>query len=287
MEIVIKNLEHIYMKKTPFEKKALDKINLHIKSGEYIAIIGHTGSGKSTLVQHINGLLRPTSGSITIGDTTVTAKKKGNKLSELRRIVGMVFQYPEHQLFDETVEKDISFGPNNFGFSEEIISKRIKEILPLVGLQESLLTKSPFDLSGGQKRRVAIAGVLASKPKVLILDEPTAGLDPVGRRQIMDLFQQLHHQEKLTTILVTHNMAYAAKYADRIVVMDNGEITALGTPNQVFASVEYLQQLGLDIPQSLQFQKKIEQKFSVKLTEALLTEEQLIKAIVHLVKKGT
>ncbi|MCD8500869.1 MAG: energy-coupling factor transporter ATPase, partial [Bacillaceae bacterium] len=251
------------------------------------AIIGHTGSGKSTLVQHINGLLRPTSGSITIGDTTVTAKKKGNKLSELRRIVGMVFQYPEHQLFDETVEKDISFGPNNFGFSEEIISKRIKEILPLVGLQESLLTKSPFDLSGGQKRRVAIAGVLASKPKVLILDEPTAGLDPVGRRQIMDLFQQLHHQEKLTTILVTHNMAYAAKYADRIVVMDNGEITALGTPNQVFASVEYLQQLGLDIPQSLQFQKKIEQKFSVKLTEALLTEEQLIKAIVHLVKKGT
>lgn len=285
MEIIIKNLEHVYMKKTPFEKRALHNINLHINSGEYIAIIGHTGSGKSTLVQHINGLLRPTSGTITVGDTLITAKKKGNKLNDLRKLVGMVFQYPEHQLFDETVEKDISFGPTNFGFSKEIIAKRIKELLPLVGLQESVLNRSPFDLSGGQKRRVAIAGVIASKPKVLILDEPTAGLDPVGRKQMMDLFFQLHNQEKLTTILVTHNMEYAAKYADRIVVMDKGHIVNSGTPSEVYKSAEHLQQLGLDIPQVLRFQKKLEQKFCTLLSKDLMTNEQLVEAIVRLVKK--
>lgn len=285
MEISIENLEHVYMPNTPFEKKALQNINLHINSGEYVAIIGHTGSGKSTLVQHINGLLKPTTGTVRVGEVNIEAKKKTKNLYKLRQLVGMVFQYPEHQLFDETVEKDISFGPNNFGFSKDEVSLRIEQLLPLVGLQPNILNRSPFDLSGGQKRRVAIAGVLASKPSALILDEPTAGLDPQGRKQMMELFYKLHKQENLTTVLVTHNMDLAALYADKVVVMDKGKVVRLGSPKEVFRSVEYLHNLGLDMPQTLQFQKKLEYKFKTKLPEDIVVKEQLVHGVVGLIEK--
>ena len=282
MEIKFKNLSHTYMINTPFEHRALNDINLHIKSGQFVAIIGHTGSGKSSLIQHMNGLLLPTSGSIQVGDFLIEAKKKNKQLKQLRQLVGMVFQYPEHQLFDETVEKDISFGPINFGCSIEDAKKRVREVLPLVGLSEDVLTTSPFDLSGGQKRRVAIAGVLASKPKLLILDEPTAGLDPIGRTTMMELFLRLHQEEKLTTVLVTHNMEFAAEYADYVIVMDKGTVFMEGTPEEVFQSPKELQEIGLDLPEALHLASLIEKKFQVKLSGPLLKNENVVKAIAAL-----
>ncbi|RXJ03069.1 energy-coupling factor ABC transporter ATP-binding protein [Anaerobacillus alkaliphilus] len=285
MEIKITNLSHVYMPKTPFEHQALTNINLHITSGMFVAFIGHTGSGKSTIVQHINGLLKPTSGVVQIGDTVIEASKKNKKLKELRRAVGMVFQYPEHQLFDETVEKDIAFGPMNFGFTREEAYQKAKEVLPLVDLTEDILQKSPFDLSGGQKRRVAIAGVLASKPRVLILDEPTAGLDPVGRKKMMELFLSIHQQEKLTTILVTHNMEFAAMYADLVVVMDKGQVLRQGTPEEVFKSLHELQEIGLDVPETVQLARLLEERFKSKLPQNLFTKDKLVEAIVPLVNK--
>ncbi|MFN7253291.1 MAG: energy-coupling factor ABC transporter ATP-binding protein [Anaerobacillus sp.] len=282
MEIKIKNLEHIYMPKTPFEHKALENINIHIKTGQFVAIIGHTGSGKSTIVQHINGLLKPTTGSVQVGDVLIVANKKSKQLKQLRQTVGMVFQYPEHQLFDETVEKDIAFGAINFGIDKVEALKRVKDILPLVKLDESVLQKSPFELSGGQKRRVAIAGVLASKPRILVLDEPTAGLDPIGRKQIMELFLSLHKEEKLTTVLVTHNMEFAAMYADLVVVMDKGKVFMQGSPEKIFTSREQLNKIGLDVPQTVQLAIMLEKKFRVKLPSNLFTNELLADAIAQL-----
>lgn len=272
------------MPKTPFEHRALTNINLHIKSGQFVAIIGHTGSGKSTIVQHINGLLLPTGGSIQIGDILIESNKKNKQLKQLRKMVGMVFQYPEHQLFDETVEKDIAFGPINFGYPREEALKQVKEILPLVNLDESVLQKSPFDLSGGQKRRVAIAGVLASKPRILVLDEPTAGLDPIGRKQMMELFLSLHKQEKLTTVLVTHNMDFAALYADIVVVMEKGRIFMQGTPEEVFKSSEQLKAIGLDVPETVQLVRMLEEQFETNLPPNLFSKEKLVEAITHLIK---
>src|SRR5690625_3780273 len=206
MDITFKNVSYTYQPNTPFAHVALKNVSFHVPSGSYVAIIGHTGSGKSTLIQHLNGLLTPTEGEVTIGNYTLTKGRKQRDLKKLRSEVGIVFQYPEHQLFEETVEKDIAFGPTNFGFSEEEIKESIYELMPKVGLPLDLLERSPFDLSGGQMRRVAIAGVLATKPKVLVLDEPTAGLDPRGQKEMMDMFHQLHEAENLTTILVTHSM---------------------------------------------------------------------------------
>lgn len=283
MEIKITSLDHIYMPNSPFEHKALTNINLHIESGMFVAIIGHTGSGKSTIVQHLNGLLKPSSGMVQIGDKFfIEAGKKNKQLQQLRRAVGMVFQYPEHQLFDETVEKDIAFGPLNFGCKEKEAYERVRNVLPLVNLDESILQKSPFDLSGGQKRRVAIAGVLASQPRVLVLDEPTAGLDPIGRRQIMELFLHLHHQEKLTTVLVTHNMEFAATYADLVVVMEKGSIYKQGTPREVFSNREELIKIGLDVPETIQLALLIEKKFNKQLPSNLFTIKDLVKSISEL-----
>lgn len=287
MEIKIKNLNHVYMPNTPFEHHALKDINIHINSGQFVAIIGHTGSGKSTIVQHINGLLKPTSGSIEVDNILIDSKKKNKQIKQLRKNVGMVFQYPEHQLFDETVEKDIAFGPLNFGDTKEVALQKVKEVVPLVQLSDDLLQKSPFELSGGQKRRVAIAGVLVSKPSVLILDEPTAGLDPIGRKQMMELFHSLHKREKLTTILVTHSMEYAAMYANKIIVMNNGEVFMQGSPKEIFISAERLRKIGLDIPDTLQLALMVEKKFNVKLPNDLFSNESVIEAITMLLEKET
>ncbi|WP_100374471.1 energy-coupling factor ABC transporter ATP-binding protein [Bacillus sp. FJAT-45037] len=269
MDIIFKSVEHRYMVGTPFEKTALHPINLHIPSGSFTAIIGHTGSGKSTLIQHINGLLRPSAGEVLIGTHIIHAEKKKQSLKELRRHVGLVFQYPEHQLFEETVVKDICFGPMNFGLSEEAAIKRAKEILPLVGLDETILEASPFQLSGGQMRRVAIAGVLAIKPSVLILDEPTAGLDPEGRQQMLELFSQYHQEYGTTTILVTHHMEDAAKYADQLVVMNQGAIDMVGDRDEIFKEANRLKQIGLDLPETIKLLEMIKVKFDLQTVPRL------------------
>lgn len=285
MEIKVTDLEHRYMPGSPFERLALSDVNLTIPSGKFIAVIGHTGSGKSTLIQHLNGLLKPTKGGITIGDRTIRANEKVKNLKPLRKKVGIVFQYPEHQLFEETVEKDICFGPMNFGVSEEAAKQKAKELLPLVGLNESALHKSPFDLSGGQMRRVAIAGVLAMEPEVLILDEPTAGLDPRGRTEIMDMFYNLHKEKQLTTILVTHSMEDAAIYADEIIVMDGGKVFMKGTPEEIFSKPDEIRSVGLDVPETIEFLMKLEEKFSVKLSRNAYTIDALSNEIAALLSK--
>ena len=233
MIMKIENLNYIYNPNTPFEKKALDNINLEINQGEFIGLIGHTGSGKSTLVQHLNRLLKPTSGKIIIDGVDITNKEAN--LKEIRQKVGLVFQYPEHQLFEETIYKDIAFGPKNLGLNEEQVRERVKEAMELVGLDyEELKDRSPFELSGGQKRRVAIAGVLAMKPKILVLDEPTAGLDPRGRDEILGEIQQLYEKENMTIILVSHSMEDIAKLVNRILVMHRGKVVIDGKTRDVF-----------------------------------------------------
>ncbi|TQR18905.1 energy-coupling factor ABC transporter ATP-binding protein [Psychrobacillus vulpis] len=285
MDITLQQVSYAYAKNTPFEKRALFDVDLHIASGSYQAIIGHTGSGKSTILQHLNALLKPTDGSINIGDVEVKADKKNKQLREVRQKVGIVFQFPEHQLFDETVLKDIMFGPMNFGVPEVEAKRRAIELTQLLGLPEEVLEKSPFDLSGGQMRRVAIAGVLAMNPKVLVLDEPTAGLDPRGRKEIMDLFYTLHKEKGLTTVLVTHSMEDAARYADQIAIMHNGKCVLEGTPQEIFAHEERLTEFRLELPQSVRFQKKIEQMIGKKLPTICLTEESLAEELAQLIKK--
>lgn len=285
MDITIKELEHLYSKGTPFERSALKNVNLSVKQGTFLSIIGHTGSGKSTLIQHLNGLLKPTGGSIQIGDFHIKSGEKEKRLKELRKHVGIVFQYPEHQLFEETIEKDIIFGPMNFGISKDEAKQRARQLIDLVGLDESFLQRSPFDLSGGQMRRVAIAGVLAMKPSILILDEPTAGLDPRGRKEIMELFYQLHGEEDLTTILVTHSMEDAARYSDQIVIMENGTVALQGEPGRVFADPDALQALSLDVPETVQFVKRLEERFNTSLPESVFTLEETIEATVSLLRK--
>lgn len=286
MDISLQQVGYLYGKDTPFEKRALQAVDATIRSGSYTAIIGHTGSGKSTLLMHLNGLLKPSEGTVKIGDTVISAGTKTKGLKEVRRHVGIVFQFPEHQLFEETVVKDIMFGPMNFGVSEEEAKKRALELIPLLGLPEDVADKSPFDLSGGQMRRVAIAGVLAFKPSVLVLDEPTAGLDPRGRKEIMDLFHLLHEQEQLTTILVTHSMEDAARYADNIIVMSEGTSVMTGTPKEVFGNEEKLTSHRLGLPQTVRFQRDIEKLTGRSLADIALTEEQLAKMIAQAAKEG-
>ncbi|MCK6255221.1 energy-coupling factor ABC transporter ATP-binding protein [Fictibacillus sp. KIGAM418] len=286
MDIKINNLTHRYKPGTPFERLALKDVNLSIPSGSFLAVIGHTGSGKSTLIQHLNGLLKPSEGTIQVGDLTIAANEKKKQLKALRKRVGIVFQYPEHQLFDETVEKDVMFGPMNFGQSEEAARKTAREMVKLVGLPDEVLQKSPFDLSGGQMRRVAIAGVLAMQPEVLILDEPTAGLDPKGRKEIMDLFRALHDQRKTTTILVTHSMEDAAYYADHIVVMDKGSTYLEGTPAEIFDKRDELQAVGLDVPETVQFLLKWQELTSNPMKLSSFTIEETAKAIAADFGKG-
>lgn len=259
MSIKIENLTHVYMPNGPFEKKALDNVNLDIKDGEFIALIGHTGSGKSTLIQHMNGLLEATSGKIIIDGEDITAK--GVNLSDVRKKVGLVFQYPEYQLFEETIEMDISYGPRNLGLDEEEIHRRVVKSMEMVGLDyEEYKDKSPFDLSGGQKKRVAIAGVVAMEPKVLILDEPTAGLDPKGRDDILDQIKLLHTKYNMTIILVSHSMEDVAKLAERVIVMNKGKVALQGAPAQVFKEVETLEKIGLGVPQVTYLMRELRKK---------------------------
>lgn len=286
MDITIKDLTHYYQANTPFERLALKDINLTVSSGTFLSIIGHTGSGKSTLIQHLNGLLKPTSGYIAIGDIVIDSNKKKRNLKELRRRVGLVFQYPEHQLFEETIEKDICFGPLNFGATLDEAKIRARKAIKMVGIPESYLTRSPFELSGGQMRRVAIAGVLAIEPKVLILDEPTAGLDPRGRHDMMELFYRLHKEHQLTTILVTHSMEDAATYSDEILIMDHGEVYDKGTPATIFNKVEELQRLGLDVPETMKFLLRLEKKMGIKLDQYDFSIPGAAKQVVSLLRKG-
>ncbi|EAD8328237.1 energy-coupling factor ABC transporter ATP-binding protein, partial [Listeria monocytogenes] len=275
MEIKLEQLGYCYQKNSPFEKRALLDVNVSFDSGSYSAIIGHTGSGKSTLLQHLNALLMPTEGKITVGDREIVAGVKQKKLRDLRKKVGIVFQFPEAQLFEETVEKDICFGPMNFGVSEEDAKLRAKKVIYEVGLTEEILSRSPFELSGGQMRRVAIAGVLAMDPEVLVLDEPTAGLDPHGREEIMEMFYNLHKEKGLTTVLVTHSMEDAARYAEKIVLMKAGTVLQIGTPREIFAKPDELVDLGLSVPDVVRFQGLFERKFDVKLTKTCLTIDEL------------
>ncbi|MCM3006749.1 energy-coupling factor ABC transporter ATP-binding protein [Priestia koreensis] len=286
MDIIFKNVEHKYQPNTPFERIALYDLDFTIPSGKFVAIIGHTGSGKSTIIQHLNALLKPTDGSIQIGERTIHAKKKDKDLKDIRKRVGVVFQFPEHQLFEETVEKDICFGPTNFGMSLEEAKARAKELVQLVGLPLDVLEKSPFDLSGGQMRRVAIAGILAMDPEVLVLDEPTAGLDPRGRKEIMGLVTRLHKEKNLTTVLVTHSMEDAASYADEVVVMNQGTIVMKGSPKDVFNRQDELAQFGLDVPEPLAFMMKLEQKLGIPLSDKAVTFDEAVEQIKRLAQKG-
>jgi len=245
--IETRNLIHLYAPGTPMEHHAINNISLSIDQGEFLGIIGHTGSGKSTLIQHFNGLLKPSSGQIFIDGEDIWAKPK--EIRRFRFKVGLVFQYPEYQLFEETVRRDIAFGPRNMGFDEAEIARRVEEAAELVGLRPSLLEKSPFELSGGQKRRVAIAGVIAMKPEVLILDEPTAGLDPRGRERILKLIKQYHEHEKNTVLLVSHSMEDIARYAPKVLVMHNSNIFMHDTVENVFSHAAELEQMGLSVPQ--------------------------------------
>ncbi len=272
MSIKIEDLTYIYNPGSPFETKALDGINVEIKSGEFIGLIGHTGSGKSTLIQHINGLIKPTSGSIIIDGIDIT--KKNVKMSDIRKKVGLVFQYPEHQLFEETVYKDIAFGPQNLGLSESEIDKRVREALEVVRLPfDELKDRSPFELSGGQKRRIAIAGVIAMKPEILVLDEPTSGLDPRTRDEILHEIGTLYDKYKSTVILVSHNMEDVARLVDRIIVMDSGRIMLSGTPGDVFKEIETLESIGLGVPQISYLIRALREK-DIDLKDDIFTIEE-------------
>jgi energy-coupling factor transport system ATP-binding protein len=286
MDISLKQVEYRYQANTPFEHLAIQDVSIDIPSGTYMAIIGHTGSGKSTILQHLNALLQPTEGMVVIGNREIKAHQKNKNLKNVRQKVGIVFQFPEHQLFEETVEKDIIFGPMNFGVSEQEAKRRARAAIVHVGLTEEILQKSPFDLSGGQMRRVAIAGVLAMDPDVIVLDEPTAGLDPRGRKEIMDMFYQLHKERNLSTILVTHSMEDAAKYADQIVIMHQGKVVKQGTAEQIFSSPAELIKLGLDVPEVVRFQLKLEERIGAKLDKVFLSIEDLSSAVAKSFARG-
>ena len=271
MPIKIENLTHIYMKDTVFQHIALEDITMAIEDGEFLGLIGHTGSGKSTLIQHLNGLLKPTSGKILLDDVDINSKEAS--LKTVRQKVGLVFQYPEHQLFEETVYKDIAFGPKNLGLDNKEIEKRVKSSLEMVGLNyNEIKESSPFDLSGGQKRRIAIAGVIAMKPKVLILDEPTAGLDPRGRDEILNQIKELHKKEKMTVILVSHSMEDIAKLVDKIIVMNKGKIMLMDTPDKVFKEIKLLENVGLGVPQVSYLMRELKEK-GFPLKDAISTAE--------------
>lgn len=286
MSIIIKNLTYIYDEGMPFASKALDNITLEIKDRDFVGLIGHTGSGKSTLIQHLNGLIKPSSGEIYINDFNITDPKLN--LTEIRKRVGVVFQYPEYQLFEETIEKDIAFGPSNLELEQLEIDKRVKESMEAVGLNyEEFRSKSPFELSGGQKRRVAIAGVIAMKPEVLILDEPTAGLDPGGRDEIFELIKKLHRENNMTIILSSHSMDDMAKLAKTIIVMNKGNVEFMGTPREVFNSnTDRLKEVGLDIPQVLELAFKL-RKQGFDIREDILTIEEAKEEILKIMRGRT
>lgn len=282
MPIKVENLIHIYNENSPYETIALDHINVEIQDCDFVGIIGHTGSGKSTFIQHLNGLLKPKSGKIYIDDTDITDKKI--KAAEIRRKVGLVFQYPEYQLFEETVYKDVAFGPKNLGLEDIEVERRVKDAIQMVGLDyEDIKDKSPFDLSGGQKRRVAIAGVIAMKPQVLILDEPTAGLDPKGHKEILQIIKNMHVKEKNTILLVSHNMGDIAELADKIIVMEKGKIVLTGTPQEVYEKADYIEKIGLGLPPAMMLMRALKQR-GKKVETNIMTIDEAEEQIINLIR---
>lgn len=280
MDIRFKQVGFAYQAGTPFEMRALHDVTFSVKDGSYVAIIGHTGSGKSTILQHLNALLKPTEGLVELGDKTIDSTTGNKDLKPLRKKVGIVFQFPEAQLFEETVEKDIAFGPKNFGVSEEEALKIAAEVVKTVGLPEEVLKKSPFDLSGGQMRRVAIAGVLAMKPEVLVLDEPTAGLDPKGRLEMMEMFYKLNKEQNMTIVLVTHQMNDVSDYADHVIVIEAGNVVKEGSPKEVFSDASWLLEKQLGVPTTLAFVEKLKEK-GWSTDKMPLTLDELAEAILE------
>jgi len=285
MQITLENVTYVYGKGTPFEKEAISNISLTIPHGAFVGVIGHTGSGKSTLIQHLNGLLKPTQGRLTLGELELTPTTKDTKL--WRKHVGLVFQYPEHQLFEETVAKDVAYGPLNYHLPFPMAMERAKEALAFVGLSyEQLKDRSPFQLSGGQMRRVAIAGVLAMQPHVLVLDEPTAGLDPAGRKTILEGIYRIHKEQQLTTVLVTHSMEEVARYADLLFVLAKGKLMMQGTPQEVFAKADEIRQLGLDVPETVSFIQKLNERLpdDMQIPLNVFKEDELEHYLLQLLR---
>ena len=281
MSIEVKHLTHVYMPGSPFEVKALDDVNLTINDGEFIGIIGHTGSGKSTLISHFNALEKSEPGHVFVNGMDLG--DKDTKLTDVRRTVGLVFQYPEYQLFEETVEKDIAFGPRNLKLDEKEIRHRVTEAMLLVGLDDSLRKASPFNLSGGQKRRVAIAGVLAMNPSILVLDEPAAGLDPAGRRSMLELIRGIH-QSGVTVVMVSHSMDDVGKYCDRLYVLDHGRIEYQGTPAEVFEHGTELKKIGLDVPECAKLAAILREK-GFDIVPGTFRREDMCREILKNLKK--
>ena len=283
MSIRVENLIHIYDKGMPTEQLALDNISFTAEDGQMVGIIGHTGSGKSTLLQHLNGLLKPDSGRIVIGGTDIT--EPGVSMVQIRKKIGLVFQYPEYQLFEETVAKDVAFGPKNLGLSQEEIDERVREAIELVGLDfETIKDRSPFDLSGGQKRRVAIAGVVAMRPEVLILDEPTAGLDPKAHKDVLAMVEEVHRRTGNITILVSHNMADIARLCDKIIVIDSGKLVTTGTPYEVFSKKDELRAVGLELPPVTKFTESPRER-GLQLESTILDIDQAADQIAAYLKR--
>jgi len=282
-DIKVSALRHVYSVGTPFEKVAIDDINIEIPHGQFVGLIGHTGSGKSTFIQHLNALLKPTSGTVMVDGEDINADKISAK--NVRHKVGLVFQYPEYQLFEETVYADIAFGPKNMGLSATEIDERVREAAHFVGVTDEQFERSPLELSGGQKRRVAIAGVIAMRPGVLILDEPTAGLDPAGCEQILRNICDYHTQTGSTVIIVSHSMDDVARLADRLVVFNHGAIRFDGTPEEVFSQPEELRSIGLAVPAATELAMELK-KLGLKLPNSIYTNEQLEKALVALKRRG-
>ena len=282
MPIEVKHLTHTYMPGTPFEARALKDISLTIRDGEFIGIIGHTGSGKSTFIAHLNGLERSESGVVFVNG--IDLGQKGTDLIAIRRTVGLVFQYPEYQLFEETVEKDVAFGPRNLGLDEGEIKSRVAKAIAMVGLDAGIGPKSPFELSGGQKRRVAIAGVLAMQPSVLVLDEPAAGLDPAGRREMLQLIENIH-SSGVTVVMVSHSMDDVGRFCDRLFVLNRGEIAYEGTPGEVFMHDERLHEIGLDVPECAQLARRL-RKAGFDMPEGIYHTGDVCRAILENLGKG-
>lgn len=283
MSIKIHQLEHVYNQNTPFSHAALKGINLEIPEGKVTAIIGQTGSGKSTLVQHLNGLLIPTAGTLDICGYHIQPLLKIKDVKQLRKEVGLVFQFPEYQLFEETIEKDIAFGPKNFGVEEGDASQLVRDILPVVGLDESYLDRSPFELSGGQKRRVAIAGILVLDPKVLVLDEPTAGLDPQGAKEMMTLFMCLNREQNKTVLLVTHDMEHVMNYCDHVIVLDHGVVKQKSDVKTFFEHPEWIVNIGINPPSIIRLKMRLKEA-GFDIPDEIIDEEGLLKCIKRQVK---
>ncbi|KAA9302386.1 MULTISPECIES: energy-coupling factor ABC transporter ATP-binding protein [Aerococcus] len=286
MQIEFDQVDFAYGAGTAFEMQALHDVSLTIPDKSFTALVGHTGSGKSTVIQHLNALLLPSGGEIRLGDFLLTAESKGKGLKTLRSKVGMVFQFPESQLFEETVLADVMFGPKNYGASEEEAKERALEALELVGIAPAFHERSPFELSGGQMRRVAIAGILAMKPEVLVLDEPTAGLDPKGQKEMMEMFYQLYRDKALTVVLVSHHMNDVAKYANHVIVMEGGTCIRSGQPEEIFQDPDWLHQHQLDLPDSLRFARAYEDRLETPLEGIPLTVDSLADAIMKQLGRG-